>query len=170
MKPLDISAPRSMVGERRTPSLGLLRVGVLGCVVFATVLGMAGLYVSVVAFARDAGQYAALDDLDREYGDWRGQPLTIRDRTVVERALVLIPEDASYRVLIGDDWRPLRTTRWSDSLERDFLKYYLLPRQLSESQTTSWVFCLRCDTSTVGPASAVARSADGLSLLRTTTG
>jgi len=141
---------------------------VLCCVILASLLGLSGLYTSVVEFARDASGYATLDSLDREYGDSEGQPLTLRHRTVVETALRVVPERASYRVLIGDAWQPLRTTKWTTSLERDFVKFYLLPRRLTDSISATWILCFGCDLGRFGGhIDVVARSSDGLMLLRT---
>lgn len=145
----------------------LVRLGVAYCVVLATLMGMSGFAVTIGAFERMAHKNATLSDLDRVYGDWSGRPLTIRDRSVVEDALVALPENARYRVVVGRSWRPPRRTKWTDSLERDFLKYRLLPRRLSRSRSVPWVFCLACDRTKLGSdVRAVSEGFDGFSLVK----
>lgn len=137
-------------GSRGWGRARLVRLGVAYCIALATLLGANGFVVTIRAFERMAHRNASLSDLDRVYGDWSGRPLTIRDRRVVEDALVLLPVHARYRVVVGRNWRPLRRTRWTNSLERDFLKYYLLPRRVSRSRSVPWVFCLACDRTKLG--------------------
>lgn len=144
-----------------------VRLGIAYCVALATLLGAHGLLVTIQDFGYMARKYASLSHLDRVYGDWSGRALVIRDRTVIEDALVLIPENARYRVVIGSDWRPLRRTKWTDSLERDFLAYYMLPRRLTKARSAPWVFCLACDRTELGADIRVlSRGFDGLLLVK----
>lgn len=144
-----------------------VRLLVIYCVVLAALLAAGGLVVTIRAFDRMADDHASLSHLDRAYGDWSGRPLTIRDRKVIEDALVLVPENASYRVVIGSGWKPLRRTKWTSSLERDFLAYYMLPRRLTRLRSAAWVFCLGCDRTELGAdVRVLSRGFDGLLLVK----
>jgi hypothetical protein len=115
--------------------------------------------------ARTARENAALDPLERSYGNLSGSPNAIRDPRVVETALELLPPRATYALVIGDRWRPVRTPRWTTSLERDFLRYYLYPRREVVPAASTWIFCLACDENAFPRARARARTADGMVLL-----
>jgi hypothetical protein len=150
-------------------SLGLVRVGVLVLVLAAVLIGVVGLTHSLVFFDKRADGYSSLAYLDLIYGHgYRvlgNEPRSLfRDRAVVEAASAVMPMNAEYRVVVGRDWQPGWTTRWSKTLEADFLRFFLLPRR----QTTSarWVFCFDCDLGSTVDFEILARGRDGLSFGR----
>jgi hypothetical protein len=79
--------------------------------------------------------------LDRTYAD---DGLVVESRRVVEDARLLMPEDATYRILIGASEAGVRFR----DVAPDFLRYFLLPRR--ESDDATYVFCLDCDVAALG--------------------
>jgi hypothetical protein len=53
-----------------------------------------------------------------------------------------MPEDATYRIVLGSRWNNLDGT-----VAADFLRYFLLPRRDTDSISAPWVFCYACDRS-----------------------
>jgi hypothetical protein len=144
-----------------------VRIATVGVVLIVAVYATAGLALAIRALDDRSARDSSISQLDRQYGTWKDFPRIIRDRSVVERARRIMPEKASYRVAIGRRWTPALTTRWTSSLERDFLSYYLLPHRLTHSRETQWVFCLACERATLGThVEILARGADGMQFLR----
>ena len=111
------------------------RVGVFVVVALAVVAGVARLQHAFGLLDWRADLNASRTYLDRSYAD-NGQ--VIEDRRVVEDARLWMPEDATYRLVIGE--RKSRV-RFSD-VAPDFLRYFLLPRR--ESADAQYVFCINC--------------------------
>lgn len=155
------------VYERVTRStarpLGVIRLGVALSVVTASAFGIVGLAHALTFFDGRATSYASLTYQDRIYGYRRESPNIIRDREVVEHSLATMPRDATYRVVMGPRWRPAWRTRWSDELEADFLRYFLLPRQQTDSRSAEWLYCFACDVEALGaPFQVLFESRSGL--------
>ena len=110
-----------------------------------------------------ADDFSSLSYQERQFGAWHGVPTAIRDRDVVERAVVQMPSDARYRVVIGPDWVTEWRSNASRSVEADFLRFYLLPRRQTQSPDARWVFCFKCDVRALGSdVRVVAEGASGL--------
>jgi hypothetical protein len=152
------------IQRRRDAHVRLATIIVIGLI---SLYAEAALATATVFLVRRAQDNASLSTLDREYGTWKNFPRIIRDRAVVETALTTIPEDAAYRVLIGSRWDPALRTRWTSSLERDFIRFYLMPRRLTDSAQSQWVLCLACSPRVLGrDVRVLARGRDGMLLLR----
>lgn len=134
-------------------------------VVIASAYALLGMVAALEALNDSVVANAATTQTDREWGVWRFAPRVIRDPDVVDVAMRAMPERATYAVLIGSEWRPAVRTRWSSSLERDFLRFHLLPRRLSSSPGARWVFCLACDLGDTH-GTVIARGSDGMTFLR----
>lgn len=143
------------------------RAGVVLTVTLAFCLGGSALWTAFRVLNERADRNASLEYLDLVYGNLNGEPNAIRDPRVVEKAVELIPPSATYGVVIGPRWKPLRQLRWTTSLERDFLRYYLLPReQVEPPSRTRWVVCLGCDLQALGRTRVLSRGSDGMMLVR----
>jgi hypothetical protein len=135
--------------------IGLVALGVSVAMLAFAVYGFASLAFALHAV--DKGVYPTESDIDAIF----------RDRRVLDTASRLMPRNANYRVLIGPSWQPARHTRWSRSLEADFLRYYLLPRRQTSSRDASWAFCLGCDLSAVhARVQVLTRGSDGSLFVR----
>jgi len=145
----------------------LVRLAVTALVIAITAYAIAGFVLALQDLDQRADSNSSISDLDRQYGTWRYFPKIIRDRKVVENARRSMPENATYRVLIGSGWKPAMRSQWSTSLERDFLRFYLLPRRQTDSPMANWAFCLACDL-TVFPSrvNVLSRGRDGMLFLR----
>ena len=143
------------------------RLAVTVVLLSITAYAIAGLALALRDLDQRADNNSSISDLDRQYGTWRYFPRIIRDRQVVEYARANMPENATYRVIIGPGWKPAMRSQWSTSLERDFLRFYLLPRRQSDSSIANWAFCLACDL-TVFPShvNVLYRGRDGMLFLR----
>jgi len=156
---------QSRAGVRPTQrALGPLRLAVVLTVVAATVIGVAGLVDLFQVYDTRADHNSSLSYLDRAYGDVEATPPDLwPPRRVVEEALATMPENATYRILFGPEWRSSWETRWTDELTAGFLRFFLLPRAQSDSAAAPWVFCFACDTSElVGRFRVLSQSEDGL--------
>ncbi len=156
---------RDRVGTRAAQgTLGPLRLAVALTVLAATVIGVTGLVDLFRVYDVRADHNSSLSYLDRAYGDIEAvRPDLWPPRPVVEEALATMPENATYRVLFGPEWRASWKTRWTDGLTAGFLRFFLLPHVESESEDAPWVFCFACDTSALpGRFHVLFRSQDGL--------
>ncbi len=162
-------------GARRVDTVPLLghaaaraiRVGTVATVALTACLALLALLDGVRGLDATARRHAALDPLERVYGSLDpGSPNAIRDPAAIERAAAAIPPTAPYAVVVGPRWEPLRTPKWTTSLERDFLRYHLLPRREVERVTDArWIFCLGCDRAAFPDTRVRVRSTDGIVLL-----
>ena len=145
----------------------LTQVAVAVWVGAALMVGLIGLWHAVREFDYRADVNASLGYFERVHGRWLTIPTLVRDPFVVERAVVAIPEDAQYRVVTGPDLKPMFETKWSPSLEEDFLRFYLLPRRETDDESAAWVLCLQCDIQALGSwTHVVASGPGGTSLVR----
>lgn len=143
-----------------------LRLATILVIALISLYAETALLLALTSIEQRADDNASLSELDRRYGTWRNFPRIIRDRSVVEKALATIPERAEYRVLIGPRWEPALQTRWTSSLERDFIRFHLMPRRLT-SEGSPWVICLACSRNALGrDVKVLARGRDGMLLLR----
>lgn len=140
--------------------IGLMRVGVAFLVATAAV-------AVVVAYPRvldelgdHAARNSALSYSDREVAG--GNALVV-DQQAVYVARGLIPEDATYHVVVGEGYEggSNLTPNYVDS----YYRYFLLPRRPSED--ASWIVCYGCDLSVYGPDPEVAwEDGEGISIVR----
>jgi hypothetical protein len=130
------------IDSLRTRPHGVARLGTLVCVAAAVVVGAFSLDEALGVFDYRADVNASRSYLDRTYGD---DGDVVGSRRVVEDAHLWMPEDATYRIVVGagdaeGEYDPV--------VAPDFLRYFLLPRR--ESASGPWVFCLGCDVSALG--------------------
>lgn len=123
------------------------------CAVVVAVSALARLDETLGLFDYRADRNAGLTYLDREYGDRGWAP----DRRVIEDARLWMPQDATYRIVLGPEWDNLDGT-----VAADFLRYFLLPRRDTESGSTHWVFCYACDLSEEGGFEVLSTGRDGI--------
>lgn len=123
------------------------------CAVVVAVSALARLDETLGLFDYRADRNAGLTYLDREYGDRGWAP----DRRVIEDARLWMPQDATYRIVLGPKWDNLDGT-----VAADFLRYFLLPRRDTESGSTPWVFCYACDLSEEDGFEVLAAGRDGI--------
>lgn len=147
----------------------VVRLTVMVSVGAAGLLGVLGLGYALDELDARSGRNAALSSLDRVYGVAAVTPRARSHRRVIEVARAAMPADATYRVVVGDGWKPLWEVDWQGAgnrdIEVDFLRYFLLPRR--ESESAPWVFCLACETRVLGPSfRALASSPDGFAFGR----
>jgi hypothetical protein len=77
---------------------------------------------------------------------------------VVEDARLWMPNDAEYRIVTPDDL--VGPLQWAFP---DFIAAFLLPRREVQSEDAEWIFCVRCDSTTLGSAYEVlSDSGDGI--------
>ena len=141
--------------------LGWVRLAAIGVVAVAAIAGVLALSFALGFYDEKADHFASLDSLDRQYGEWRGVPVVIRDHEVVEKAREAMPSDATYRVVTGPDWVPSYTSSASNTVEADFLRFYLMPRRQTEDLGARWIFCLGCDPGATGSAARVVAGQPG---------
>jgi hypothetical protein len=122
--------------RRRIASIGVLVVVLLSVVAGATRLDEA---LGLLDWTADRN--AARGYLDRTFAD---DGLVIEDRRVIEDARLWMPENATYRIVVG---RRMPSVRFGD-VAPDFLRYFLLPRR--ESTDSRYVICLDCEPSDLG--------------------
>lgn len=121
--------------------LAIARAGVIVVVALAVVAGAARLDEALGLLDWRADVNASRSYLDRTYAD-DGQ--VIETRRVVEDARFWMPEDATYRILLGDSEAGVRFR----DVAPDFLRYFLLPRR--ESEDAPYIFCFGCDVAALG--------------------
>lgn len=141
MSPTVASGAPPIRGRRGTA----IRIGVVACVAVAAVLGAVRLDEALGLFDFRADRNASLGYLERVYGD-EG---VVVSRPVVQDALAWMPEDATYRVLVGPHLTGEH--RFTRLVIEDFLEYFLLPRRRTSSPSAPWVLCYGCDVSLLGP-------------------
>lgn len=122
------------------------RLGVVGCVAVASALVGLRFDSALGLFDHRADENAARGYLERLYGEPFG---ILGNREVVAEALLRMPKDATYRVLVGPN---LQVEREAVVLEQapELLRFVLLPRTRTESASAPWVFCYGCDRSLLG--------------------
>jgi hypothetical protein len=81
----------------------------------------------------------------------------VGDRDVIEEARLRMPEDATYRVVVGQDLRA--GNRFTPLVIAEYLEYFLLPRRQVGDASAEWALCYGCDPRTLGAGRV--RMADG---------
>ena len=134
------------------------RVGVVGCVIVAVLLGAVYFVKAVDALSDTASTNAAANFDDREFG---GGNSLVADKSALYEARALIPDDQSYRVLTGS---PVAgETELTQEFIDQFARYFLMPRR--PDGDARWIICYGCDRSKLGPASVVWDNGGGISIL-----
>jgi hypothetical protein len=72
-----------------------------------------------------------------------------------------MPDDATYRIVLGPRWDNLDGT-----VAADFLRYFLLPRRDTDSRSAPWVFCYGCDRAELPGFEVLSKGRDGISFGR----
>ena len=121
----------------------VVRAGVVGCVCAACLLAAGRLDDAVAVFDYRADLNAAATFNERTYPEIEFLP---GGAEVMEDARLWMPEDASYRVVVGPDG-----SEYQASSLRTFLLVLLMPRSRTESESAPWSFCFGCSPSTLGP-------------------
>lgn len=126
----------------------LVQYGVIGCVVVALSLVALRLDSALGLFDYRADENARRSYLDRLYGE----PFDILgSQEVVVEALLRMPENATYRVLVGPHLQVERAEVVQEQAP-ELLRFVLLPRQRTDSADARWVFCYGCDRTALGSA------------------
>jgi hypothetical protein len=142
------------VASLRVWPTGAIRVGVITCAVVVAASGLGRLDETLGLFDYRADRNAGLTYLDREYGDRGWAP----NRRVIDDARLWMPEDATYRIILGPRWDNLDGT-----VAADFLRYFLLPRRDTDSSSAQWVFCYACDRSELDGFEVLSKGRAGIS-------
>ena len=107
----------------------------VACLAVMVALGLVYFVRAVDLLGDDAGQNAAANYDDREFGG--GNALGV-DKQALAQARGLIPESGTYRLLVGPNAADLR----------NFVRYFLMPRR--PDPDASWVLCYGCDLASAG--------------------
>ena len=121
------------------------RISVFACVAAAVLLGATRLQSVLGLYDYRADRNASLGYLERLYGD-EG---VVGSRHVVEDGASRMPEDVSYRVIVGPHMTGV--DRFTPLIAADFLRYFLFPRRQVESGSARWILCYGCDVKALGP-------------------
>jgi hypothetical protein len=134
-----------MHGSDTEPALSPLRVGVVVCLAVACVLSLVRLDDVLGLYDYRADRNASLAYRDRLYGE----PFNIvGSQKVVEEAGLWMPDDATYRVVVGPDLKA--PSGLTAVLAPAFLEFLLLPRTQTREASATWVFCYGCDRRELG--------------------
>jgi hypothetical protein len=139
--------------------VGLLRVGVV-FLVAAAAIAVVAVYPRVLdQLGDDASRNSALSYSDREIAGGNG---LVADQEAVYAARGLIPENETYKVVVGDHYAGgIDLTRtYVDS----YYRYFLLPRRPAED--ASWIVCYGCDLSSYGDAKVWWHDGEGISIVQ----
>jgi hypothetical protein len=112
-------------------------------VAIATCVGLVYYVKGVSQLGDSASSNSSLGFADREIAG--GNSILVDQRTAYE-ARGLIPEDGTYRVVVGPNLR--ERTELTETYVSGWFMYFLMPRRPRE--TAPWVICYGCDTSTLG--------------------
>ena len=115
---------------------GLVRLGVTVCVAVTVVVSLVYVAKAVDRLGGDASRNAAANLDDRELGG--GNALGV-DQDALYEARGWIPEDATYRIVLGD---------LTDPNIGQYARYFLMPRR--PDPDARWVLCYECDLSSFG--------------------
>ena len=162
-----LTPPRELTRPTRSTRATVARLAAAAWIAGAVALGLWALWPALRDFDYRADANASMDYYDRLHGAWYSMPAILEDHGVVEQARRTMPEGAAYGVVIGAGWEPFPRTRWTRSIEEDFLRFYLLPHRQAEPSSAQWIFCLGCDPSTLGGrVEILARGSDGMAFLK----
>lgn len=101
---------------------------------------------------------AALNYDDREFG--AGNSLVV-DKWALYQARGLIPENGSYRVVVGPGVEG--ATELTEGYIDQFVRYFLMPRRLV--QNAPWILCYGCERAELEGAEVVWDNGRGISIL-----
>jgi hypothetical protein len=139
--------------------IGLLRVGVV-FLVAAAAIAVAVAYPRLLdELDDDASRNSALSFADRDIAGGNG---LVVDQQAVYAARGLVPEDETYRVVVGPDYKGGSdlTPTYVDS----YYRYFLLPRRPAED--ASWIVCYGCDLSRYEATKVLWKDDEGISIAR----
>ena len=127
-----------------TPALRstVVRLGVVLCVVACAGMVVLKLDDSLGVLDQGADRSASTTYSERTYPTSRW---VAGDANVLEDARLWMPENATYRVVLGPRQAMLGYSDWAPY----FLHFALLPRRQSTSRDAPWVFCYGCDAASV---------------------
>lgn len=131
-----------------------VRVGVVVCVAVAAA-GAVKLDDTLGVFDVKADENAVSTYRDRTYPAWLAG-----SEDAMEDARLWMPEDASYRVVLGTE-----ASKGDARFAKNFLFSLLLPRRLT-AESARWVFCYGCDTAKLGGRFEVLTTGGGFSFGR----
>ena len=139
---------------------GALRIGVV-FLMSVTTLAAAIRYPAVLhSLGERASENSALSYADREVG---GGNAVVADQLAVYTTRGLIPEDETFRVLVGSNFTggsPL-----TPPYVASYYRYFLLPRRYADD--APWIVCYGCDRASLGvPVDVVWHGDEGISILR----
>jgi hypothetical protein len=126
------------VAERRAI---LRRALVVAALALATLALLTRLESTLGLYDARADTNAEMSYLGRLYGDKE----VVVGRDVVEDARALMPEEASFAVLVGPRLRAQGL--YTQLMIKPYLRYLLVPRRLVDPEEADWVFCIGCDRS-----------------------
>jgi len=139
--------------------VGLLRVGVVFLVAAAAIAVVAVYPRLLEQLGDDASRNSALSYSDREIAGGNG---LVADQEAVYAARGLIPEDETFKVVVGDDYAGgIDLTR---AFVDSYYRYFLLPRRPAED--ASWIVCYGCDLSGYAGAKVMWQDDEGISIAR----
>jgi len=139
---------------------GTIRVGVVFLVGVAVVVALVG-YPGIVRDLQDAAARGnEISYADREIA---GGNSVVGDQQAVYQARGRIPEDATFRVAVGEGYQG--ESELTAMFVFDFYRYFLMPRR--PANDAPWVICYGCDVAGLGEEAAVVwRGEDGISIVR----
>lgn len=140
---------------------GIARLGVILCVSIAVVLGFGYFVRAIDRLGDDAARNAATNFDDREFA---GGNSLVADKRALYEARGRIPEDGTYRVLVGP-----RAVEGATELTKpyidQFARSFLMPRR--PAPDAPWILCYGCDDESVEvPATVVWDNGAGIELLQ----
>jgi hypothetical protein len=133
-----ISTIRDQLRERDSARLLVTLI-----VAIATCIGLVHYLKALSQLGDRASSNSALGFADREIAG--GNSILVDQRAAYE-ARGLIPEEGTYRVVVGPNLR--ERTELTDTYVSGWFTYFLMPRRPSDM--ARWVICYGCDTSTLG--------------------
>ena len=122
---------------------GIVRLGVVLCVVVALAFGLVYFVRAVDRLGDDATRHSEANFDDREFGG--GNSLVVDKRALYE-ARALIPEDETYRVIPGPGVEG--ATELTEPYIDQFARYFLMPRR--PALDARWILCYGCDRAELG--------------------
>jgi hypothetical protein len=121
---------------------GTIRSGIVFLVVVATIAVVVQLPTVVRELEEDATRNSALSFSDREIAGGNG---VVVDQAAVYAARARIPENETYHVAVGADYRG--GTALTAPYVESYYQYFLMPRRPRDD--ASWVICYGCDVAEV---------------------
>lgn len=131
-----------------------IRLGVVVCVAVAVTTAAMKLddVLGILDLRADTNAAYRYDQRNHTLPEWAAA-----GGKVLEDARLWMPEDATYRVVLGREFDGIRSADFT----RHFLLGFLLPRRPTGSNSAEWVFCYGCDDATLGDRFEVLSRVDG---------